>query len=604
MQPSHQVGRRVQRWICASCRSRLGQSFEARKGFATSSRQNAKAKLPSTPVRTRFAPSPTGNLHLGSIRTALFNYLLARRTKGQFLLRIEDTDQKRTIPGAEQRLYQDLRWAGLQWDEGPEVGGSYGPYRQSERLPIYTSHVQTLLQNKSAYHCFCSSERIDQLNRLRHDRGLPLGYDRKCIDIPVEEAEDRASHGEGHVVRFRVPDQYPMYDDLVYGNSGHGTGRNLKKHLMDEPVFDDPVLIKSDAFPTYHFANVVDDKLMQITHVIRGTEWMSSTPLHVALYRAFQWTPPRYGHVPLLVDQNGHKLSKRNMDSDVASFREKGVFAEALTNFAALLGWSHQQKSDVMDLVQLEEIFSLKFTRGNTIVAFEKLHYLQEKHALARRRGLQGEEKQNQMIRDVSVELLNVHGAGSIMNFLGGRKLQDVVAVLLHVDSIPYRDASQFVSDLQLFFTDDSLRSRKPLQDVVPEVVLYPDLRVAVSTLFFIPEEYWNEAQISHHFKELAVNLGRGPEEAQHNTALLKQRLYQFLRWALLGGANGPHIPQAMAILGRKISETRIRDAIMATREIENESTSAKVDVATIPGKKQERGWQAHRLPSQAAAPS
>lgn len=596
MQPVRKVaGKRASFWICASCRSSLGRSHAATRGFAQSSRQYAKPKLPDKPVRTRFAPSPTGNLHLGSIRTALFNYLLARRTGGQFLLRIEDTDQKRTVPGAEERLFRDVRWAGLQWDEGPEVGGTCGPYRQSERLPLYRKHIKALLQNGSAYRCFCSSERIDKLNRIRHDKGLPLGYDRNCADIPVEQAEDRASKGEGYVVRFRIPETYPMYNDLVFGKSGHGAGKNLK-NLADEPVFDDPVLIKSDGFPTYHFANVVDDNLMQITHVIRGSEWMSSTPLHVALYNAFSWTPPMYGHVPLLVDSSGQKLSKRNFDSDIASFRDRGIFPEALTNFAALLGWSHQQKSDVMDLKQLEDVFNLKITKGNTIVAFEKLNYLQEQHAWNRRKGKQGQEKLDAMISNVFATIQEKY-RDELQTFLRGRDLRSVTAALLEVKSVPFRSSSQFVDDLKLFFTTETLKQRPPVIDVVPEINLLPDVCILSNTLSMIPESHWTEEQISYHLKQLDFT----PSNADENAGVLRKRMWMFLRWAVLGGVPGPDMSQSLFILGQRVSLERIRAAILLARESEMAQTRASIDVSV--GLKEKGVWQPHRLPAQSVTP-
>src|SRR5271155_2154415 len=242
-----QSSRRLYGWVCSSCETRqvtqkLREKPSSPRSLSTASPPR-KSRLPNSPARTRFAPSPTGNLHLGSIRTALFNYLLARRTRGQFLLRVEDTDQKRTVPGAEDRLYRDLRWAGLEWDEGPTVGGPYGPYKQSERAEIYRSHVRPLVESKKAYRCFCSSERIDKLNRSRHERGLPLGYDRHCTDMPYAEAEDRAHQGQSHVIRFRVPKEYPRFTDLVYGKTGQGNDKGRKLHV-DQPVYDDPILIK------------------------------------------------------------------------------------------------------------------------------------------------------------------------------------------------------------------------------------------------------------------------------------------------------------------------------------------------------------------------
>jgi len=366
-------------YTCRSCLARLSQTSKRSVSSATKGKTN-KVALPATPARTRFAPSPTGYLHLGSLRTALFNYLLAQRTKGQFLLRIEDTDQKRTVADAEERLFRDLRWAGLEWDEGPEVGGPYGPYKQSERSALYQEHAHRLLENGHAYRCFCSAERLKNLAEHRHKLGIATDYDRTCAGIAKEESDDRAAKGESYVVRLRVPEQYPSYQDLIYG-----AFKPLKRrgHVI-ETAYEDPILLKSDGLPTYHLANVVDDHHMKITHVIRGSEWMPSTPKHIAMYNAFGWEPPQFAHVGLLVDEHGNKLSKRNYDTDITAFKEMEIFPETLTNFAALLGWSHTEKSDVMDLQKLIEKFTLKFTKGNTTVTFGKLYFLQRKHATTR----------------------------------------------------------------------------------------------------------------------------------------------------------------------------------------------------------------------------
>lgn len=317
--------------------------------------KNQKSKLPTTPARTRFAPSPTGYLHLGSLRTALFNYLLAKKTGGQFLLRIEDTDQKRTVPGAVERLCSDLKWAGLDWDEGPDSqDSSYGPYLQSQRTKLYRDHAHKLLHSGHAYRCFCSATRLDDLARRRKELGLPTDYDRQCAGISKKSSDARAAAGESHVIRLLAPDVYPDVYDLVYGRIGKAKGPNagvIVKH--GEIAYEDPVLLKTDGHPTYHLANVVDDHHMDITHVVRATEWISSTPKHLALYEAFGWTPPEFAHVGLLVDEAGHKLSKRNFDTDIDHFREMGILPSTLVNFVALLGWSHGQRSDVMTLDQL-----------------------------------------------------------------------------------------------------------------------------------------------------------------------------------------------------------------------------------------------------------
>lgn len=427
---------------------------------------------------------------------------------------------------------------------------------------------------------------------MRHDKGLPLGYDRKCIDLTPADVEEHLAKHESHVVRFRAPKDYPKYHDLVYGKSGHGDAKG-KQHLADEPVYDDPILIKSDGFPTYHFANVVDDKLMRITHVVRGSEWMSSTPLHVALYNAFGWAPPQYGHVPLLVDHNKQKLSKRNFDSDISSFRDKkAIFPETLTNFAALLGWSHQQKSDVMDLAELEATFDLKITKGNTIVAFEKLGYLQEQHA--RRRMRAAGKDFEQLIRDVAVVLLEKYGAVVITDFIAKRTLRDVVASMLKSESLSFQTPTQFVDSIDSFVIPKS-GVRKPLKDVVTDSSVLPQIRVAASTLLLVPDSAWTREIHRENLAQLDVSGSSASDAMSSDRAKhSKKMLYRFLRWALLDGAQGPAIPDSMEILGRQRCQSRIQEAVLAARDLENETTGAQIKVKKVPKSQ----WQAHPLVS------
>ena len=564
--------RHASSWTCEASVGRLRvQAFpqslcRTQSRAASSAVQPRRGKLPETPARTRFAPSPTGNLHLGSLRTAAFNFLTAKATGGQFLLRLEDTDQKRTIPGAEERLYEDLRWAGLLWDEGPLVGGPYGPYRQSERTLLYQEHIRKLLDNGKAYRCFCSAERLDELNRRRHQKGLNLGYDRKCAHIPRAQAEEKAQRGEQHVIRFLSPKTWPMYNDLVYGKTGHGPEKT-KKLLVDEPVWEDAILIKSDGFPTYHWANVCDDHEMNITHVVRGSEWMSSTPLHVAMYEALEWKSPSYAHVPLLVNAERQKLSKRNLDTDIASFRNQNIFPEALVNFASLLGWSHQRKNDVMDHRELEQVFDLKITKGNTIVAFDKLRYLQEQHA--RRRVLAGGEDFEQMIRDTAVALLDKYGAGEVTKFIGKRKLWDVIASLLQTESFPFRSVKDYVEQCVIFFQPVKLRPPLELED--PGML--KDLRTAVATLSLVPEEAWKRDVHLANLTNLQLNTAGSLSESRQDAKRWKKEMYHYLRWALLGGAAGPNIPSTMEILGRATCIDRFRIAALEARDVDTFST-------------------------------
>ncbi len=331
------------------------------------------------PVRTRFAPSPTGFVHLGSLRTALYNYLWARKTGGQFILRLEDTDRTRQVEGSAENLYETLKWAGLSHDEGPDVGGPSGPYIQSQRTDIYRTHIEMLLKSDHVYRCFCSSERLVELRLASRRHGMSGTYDRKCFHMSKQQSADRAAAGEGYVVRLKTPQNYPVVDDIVHGRvQFHGTkGRTL--------AFDDPVLMKSDQFPTYHFANVVDDHLMEITHVIRGEEWLPSTPKHLALYDAFGWQPPQFAHVPLLANLSGAKLSKRHGDVNVKDYVKKGYLPESILNYLALMGWNCRQENEVMSMDDMVRLFDLSdITKGSAVVTPAKLNYLQKQHYITK----------------------------------------------------------------------------------------------------------------------------------------------------------------------------------------------------------------------------
>lgn len=331
---------------------------------------------PTKPARTRFAPSPTGFMHLGSLRTCLYNYLLARSTKGQFILRIEDTDRRRLIEGAEQNILDTLKWAGIQWDEGP--------FYQSKRQAIYSAKAEELLASKKAYRCFCSHERLNQLTESAKKLGVSsASYDRKCMHLSQEESDARAAT-EDYVIRFKL-DEYPEFYDAL-----HGPVVQKVRTSAADVRYDDFVIVKSDKMPTYHFANVVDDYLMKITHVIRGEEWIAATPKHMALYNAFGYPPPTFVHIPLLASKEGRKLSKRSNDAGVLSLSDKPYFyePEAVVNFVALQGWSPhrgmqlgESSSDVMTLSEMETQFSLKgLTKGLIKLDFKKLDYLNKCH--------------------------------------------------------------------------------------------------------------------------------------------------------------------------------------------------------------------------------
>ncbi|KAJ8735100.1 hypothetical protein PYW08_014350 [Mythimna loreyi] len=278
--------------------------------------------------RVRFAPSPTGYLHLGGLRTALYNYLFAKSRGGSFILRIEDTDQTRKVEGSVEALLSDLKWAGIECNEGPGINGEYGPYVQSERLNIYQEHIAKLLENGSAYKCFCTERRLNILRRDAVKSQRVPKYDNRCRSLTQEEIKEKMDAGVPHCVRFKLTSDCQFFEDLIFGNIAYDVSLNE----------GDPVLMKSDGFPTYHFANVVDDHLMQISHVLRGVEWQISTTKHLLIYRAFGWTPPQFGHMPLIVNADGTKLSKRQSDVKVEDYRRNGIYPLALVNYITLSG--------------------------------------------------------------------------------------------------------------------------------------------------------------------------------------------------------------------------------------------------------------------------
>jgi glutamyl-tRNA synthetase len=300
-------------------------------------------------MRVRFAPSPTGQLHVGNARTALFNWLLARGAGAAFVLRIEDTDAQRSTADSEAAILHDLRWLGLDWDEGPDVGGPRGPYRSSERLHLYQSYAQELLENGQAYHCFCSPAQLDAERRAAVDAGLPARYSGHCRRVARDEAERRMAAGERPALRFRVPDQREVaFTDAVRGEVRFHTD-----------VIGDPVIVRADGMPAYNFAVVVDDALMAVTHVIRGEDHISNTPRQILLYEALGFAAPVFAHVALVLGPDHSPLSKRHGSTSVAEFRAKGYLPEALVNYLALIGWSPGDGQELMTLPELARRFSL-----------------------------------------------------------------------------------------------------------------------------------------------------------------------------------------------------------------------------------------------------
>jgi nondiscriminating glutamyl-tRNA synthetase len=317
-------------------------------------------------IRTRFAPSPTGYLHIGSLRTVLFDYLLAKTKGGKLILRIEDTDRKRYVEGAIEKMIEILDWVGLKFDEGPHAGGDLGPYIQSERLEIYQKYLKELLDKKEAYYCFCTEERLATMRTEQQANKMAPRYDRHCRDLSEKEVAEKLQAGEKYVIRQKMP----LSGEVVVHDELRG---DIKFKAED---LDDQVLIKSDGIPTYHFALIIDDHLMQITDVIRGEEWIPSFPKNILLYRAFVWEPPRFYHMPLSLNKGGGKLSKRQGDVAVEDYKAKGYLPEALINFCALQGWHPKDDKEIFSLSELEQEFKIE-DMGTSPAVFdlEKLDY-------------------------------------------------------------------------------------------------------------------------------------------------------------------------------------------------------------------------------------
>ena len=468
-------------------------------------------------VRVRFAPSPTGYLHVGGLRTALFNYLFARKQGGKFVLRIEDTDQKRSIPGALEKLTTTLTEIGLHYDEGPDIGGNYGPYIQSQRTDIYKKYTQKLLDSGNAYHCFCSEERLNNLREEQRKRKRPPMYDGKCRDLSKNEVKDKLAQGMPFVIRLRYPREgKTVFDDVV-----------RDRVAIDNSMVDDQVLIKSDGFPTYHLASVVDDHLMKITHVIRGEEWLSSVPKHIFLYKSFGWEIPVFVHLPLLLNSDRSKLSKRQGDVSVESYIQKGYLPEVMLNFIALLGWHSADDREIYSLKELGEAFSLdRINKAGAVFDTEKLNWMG-----------------GQYIRNLDVKYI----ADRSMYFFeeAGIDISDNDKYLKVINTA--RDYVYCLSDI-----------------VEHAKMFYEKMIFSEEDRELIKEE--NSQKIySYWIEELRKKAGWKPEEI---SSLIKQSIgklgikgknfYFPIRLALFGNRHGPDIPTLIDILGADESVKRL----------------------------------------------
>ena len=475
-----------------------------------------------TDVRTRFAPSPTGYLHVGGLRTALYNYLLAKKHHGAFILRIEDTDQSRKMDGAMENLISTLQWAGVVVDEGPGAPGAAGPYIQSQRLALYKEHALRLIEQGDAYYCFCTSARLEKLREEQTAAKLSICYDRHCRNLDLAESKRRVAEGESFVIRMKMPlDGQAAFNDLIRGEV-----------TITYSLLDDQVLLKSDGFPTYHLAVVVDDHYMNISHVIRGEEWLPSTPKHITLYKFFGWQAPLFAHLPLLLNPDRSKLSKRQGDVAVEEYKAKGYLKEALINFIALLGWNPGDEREIFSLEELVHEFSLeRVGKSGAVFNVDKLLWLNQQHLRL---------KSDAELLDLVRPVLQSRYLGTV----SGEYMLRVIALMKERAVL----VDDFVTTCPYFFTEpgsyDEKAAAKNWTPEVPERLDQLAVRFAALDLF-------TAEKTEKALREQAEASGVGAGKLIHP-----------LRLAVTGVPQGPSLFHLIEVLGRETTIRRMRQAV------------------------------------------
>ncbi|MBE2218351.1 MAG: glutamate--tRNA ligase [Ignavibacteria bacterium] len=474
-------------------------------------------------VRVRFAPSPTGYLHLGSLRTALFNYLFAKHHGGKFILRIEDTDQSRKVEGAVENLINILNEMGLNYDEGPGVGGDFGPYYQSERLDIYKKYCDELLVNGHAYYAFETAEELDEMRKVQQIQGKQTMYDRRARVLSENEYNEKIAAGLPYVIRLRVPlDSEIKFNDLIRGNV-----------RIDTNLIDDQVLLKSDGFPTYHLANVIDDHLMEITHIIRGEEWLTSVPKHIILYNAFGWEVPQMAHVPLILNPDKSKLSKRQGDVATEDYLKKGYLKEALINFMALLGWNpgEGEEKEIFSLKELEEKFTIeRVNSAGAVFNVEKLNWMNGEYIKHTEPG---------KLTELVIPYLN---AGGIDTSDIEKTKRVVIAIRNYLNKL-----DESVEQSKVYY------SEVKLNDVHLEIVKSESSKQVFELL---------GKKVEAMTEITADNFKTVVSEVQKETGVKGKNLFMPVRLALTGEEHGPELGMIAYVLGRVEVIKRLKDAL------------------------------------------
>lgn len=475
-------------------------------------------------VRVRYGPSPTGEPHVGNIRTALFDWLLARRFGGQFIVRIEDTDQSRAVAGAEQLILEALTWLGLDWDEGPDVGGPFGPYRQSERLPMYVDAAQRLIDEGKAYRCNCTSERLDALRKSQQNAKQPPGYDRRCQGLDI-------SADEPHVIRLAMPgDGETIVNDYLRGEVS-----------FQNSLLDDHVLLKRDGFPTYHLASVVDDHHMEITHVIRGEEWLSSAPRHVQTYAALGWDEPTWVHIPIIRGPDKGKLSKRHGATSIRQYAEEGYLPEALLNFLALLGWSKDETTTIMSFNEIVEAFDLDgLGLASAMFDIERLREMNARY-----------------IRDLEPAAFLHRGRPYLEARLGCSVNDDSLAQLLPIAPAIQERVKllpEFADYTDFFFTDGPLEYANA--DLMGRAyrdkpwAALESVEAALKTLRSVDQTDWSTPTLESALRRLASERGEKPGA-----------LFTPIRVATTGKRIAPPLFETLETLGQPLAVERLNAA-------------------------------------------
>jgi len=477
-------------------------------------------------VRVRIAPSPTGDPHVGTAYIALFNYVFAKKHGGQFILRIEDTDRARSRPEWEQMILSALKWTGLSWDEGPDVGGPHAPYRQSERGAIYAAHASQLVEKGAAYRCFCTAERLDALRKDQLARKEQVGYDGHCRSLPEAEVALRLREGTPFVIRLAVPkDGTTVVKDELRGEVA-----------FENVQIDDQVLLKSDGMPTYHLANVVDDHLMEITHVMRAEEWITSTPKHVLLYRAFGWTVPTFVHMPLLRNQDKSKISKRKNPVSINYYKDAGFLPEALLNYLGMMGWTMPDGREKFTVPEMIEHFDLaRISLGGPVFDVKKLTWLNGLYL----RDL-GPDRLTALLREVVLS-------------------RERVAQLVPLIQPRIEKLEDFAAATSYFFEGDLAYDATTLASMVPKGKTGADAAKALEAILEVIDSLpvIEPKALEETLRQLAEKMSMKAKD-----------LFMPLRVAVTGRSATPPLFESMAVLGKERCRRRLRAVIPLLREV------------------------------------